>query len=95
MKTKYKHIDTNILLLDSQNLEILADKDTVLVISETVIDELDSKKSLLDELGYNAREFGRLISKAKLVEVTEGSDITVVSVKLNDINIDIVSKKRI
>ena len=93
MKTTYKHIDTNILLLDSQNLEILSDENTVLVISETVIDELDSKKSLLNELGYNAREFGRLISKAELVEVTESLELSIVSVRLKDINIDIVSKK--
>jgi len=93
VKTTYKHIDTNILLLDSQNLEILSDENTVLVISETVIDELDSKKSLLNELGYNAREFGRLISKADLVEVRESLELSIVSVKLKDINIDIVSKK--
>jgi len=95
---KYKHIDTNILLLDSQNLKILAEVDNseddiTLVISETVIDELDSKKSLLSELGYNAREFGRTISKAEVISTNDYGSFSVVKINLNGISIEIVSKK--
>lgn len=95
---KYLHIDTNILLLDSQNLKILAkeeetQEDVTLVISETVIDELDSKKSLLSDLGFNAREFGRLISKAKLVDTKDYKEFSVVELDLGGISIEIVSKK--
>ena len=98
-KTKiYKHIDTYILLLDVQNLKVLAEKDNkevevVLVISETVIDEMDSKKSLMDELGFNAREFGRLISSAELLNTREYDDFSVVELILDGIPIEIASKK--
>lgn len=98
-KTKiYKHIDTNILLLDVQNLKVLAEIDNkevevILVISETVIDEMDSKKSLMDELGFNAREFGRLISSTELLDTREYDTFSVVELNLDGIPIEIASKK--
>ena len=65
----YVVLDTNVLLLDAGNL---LQPGKVVVISEVVIDEMDSKKSLIgSELGYQARQFSRLLSKAKLVNVQE------------------------
>jgi PhoH-like ATPase len=70
-------LDTNIILLDANNLLQLAKQDTILL-AETVLDELDSKKSDLGELGYQAREFGRLMTQA-IPTGTETRDSIIVS----------------
>jgi len=59
-------VDTNIILLDHNNLFTLAKNypDYQICIPETVVEELDSKKTVPGELGYQARSFGRLISRA-------------------------------
>ena len=60
----YLCLDTNIPLLDANNIIALGSQpDTVIVLPETVLDEIDSKKSGLGELAYQARSFGRLIAK--------------------------------
>ncbi|EAJ3762818.1 hypothetical protein DFW93_09420, partial [Campylobacter coli] len=48
-------VDTNIILDDVNNLSRLYDNENRIIIPETVIDELDSKKALFDEVGYQAR----------------------------------------
>lgn len=64
-------LDTNILLIDANNL---IQKGKVVIVPETVIDEMDSKKSLIgSELGYQARAFSRLLSKAEVLGVTTKS----------------------
>ena len=75
---KHKVIDTNIILLDSKNLLLLG-KDSIVVLPETIIDELDSKKSLMNELGYQAREFGRLLAKAEVVRINKDIDNCVIT----------------
>ena len=59
-------VDTNIILLDHNNLFTLAKNypGYQICIPETVVEELDSKKTVQGELGYQARSFGRLISRA-------------------------------
>ncbi len=62
--TKFLCLDTNIPLLDVNNIiELGSQPNTVIVLPETVLDELDSKKSGLGELAYQARSFGRLIAR--------------------------------
>ena len=62
---QYLCLDTNIPLLDANNIiELGSQKDTVIVLPETVLDELDSKKSGLGELAYQARSFGRMIARS-------------------------------
>ena len=53
----YTVIDTNILLLDAHNLLTIG-QTTTIVLPETVLDELDNKKSGYSELAFQAREFG-------------------------------------
>ena len=77
-KQKFLVLDTNIVLLDANNLLTVGDKDTIVVLPETTVDELDSKKSAPGELGYQAREFGRILAKATKVS-TDKLDHLVVS----------------
>lgn len=88
--TKYKILDTNIILLDAKNLLLLG-KDNIIILPETVIDELDSKKSLMNELGYQAREFGRLLTKAEVTDTTKHNEGTITHLTLDNVNIKIVS----
>lgn len=73
---QYLIIDTNIVLLDATNILTLSSPDTIVVIPETVVDEIDSKKSIIGELGYQAREFGRLLSKATKLSTEETEYLT-------------------
>lgn len=61
---QYKCLDTNILLLDAYNLINLGKDGSTIVIPATVLDEVDAKKSGTSEVAYQARQVGRLLSKA-------------------------------
>lgn len=60
----YKVLDTNIILHGASNVTTLGLDGSIVVIPETVIDEIDSKKSVQGEIGYQAREFGRLLTRS-------------------------------
>lgn len=92
-------LDTNVLLLDAYNLINIAKSMSpkpVVVLPETVLDELDAKKSGFTEIAYQARQFGRLLSKANKVsntteyEQTNGT-ITTTILELEDVEIRILS----
>lgn len=69
----YLILDTNILLLDANNIFILSKmyNNATIVLPETILDEIDSKKSGYSEVAYQARQFGRLLAKAE----TENSEV--------------------
>lgn len=72
-------IDTNIILLDANNLLMLG-KDYTVVLPETVLDEIDVKKSSIDpELRYQVREFGRIFTKATRInkELDEHGNVAI------------------
>jgi len=49
-------LDTNIILNDHENVELLSNKsENLIVIPETVLDEIDTKKSGFDEINFQAR----------------------------------------
>jgi len=58
-------VDTNIILLDATNITTVGKAGDTIVIPEVCLDEVDSKKSGLTEIAYQAREFGRLLSRAE------------------------------
>jgi len=65
---KYYVIDTNIILQDAHSLITLSDSSqNLVIIPETVLDELDAKKSGFDEINYQAREFARLLRDAEVM----------------------------
>lgn len=89
----HKVLDTNIILSDANNITTLGKGDTVIVIPETVIHELDSKKSGFDEINFQAREFARFMTS--LVQVGQPTktinDLTITTLANNEITVRIVS----
>jgi PhoH-like ATPase len=71
--------------------------ENLVVIPETVLDELDAKKSGFDEINYQAREFGRLLSDAEVLSMNSVSgDYKIIELKINhghNVRVDIISKE--
>lgn len=89
-------LDTNIILLDAYNVINIA-KNTVpqpiVVLPETVLDELDTKKTGFSEIAFQARQFARLLAKAerKQIENPTPEYVNITSVVLEGIEIWICS----
>ncbi len=95
MKQKVYVIDTNIILQDVKHLyRISQDGKNIVVVPETVLIELEEKKKFNDDLGYNAREFARLLAQAKTKEVDHRSYCKVVKMCYRQMEIHLVSKDR-
>jgi PhoH-like ATPase len=97
MYNKYYVIDTNIILQDATNIFKLSDDTTnLIIIPETVLDEVDSKKSGFEEINFQAREFARILESAHTQNVEKSGDCTIISLELNgekDVHIHIISKE--
>nr|DAV46738.1 MAG TPA: NYN ribonuclease and ATPase [Caudoviricetes sp.] len=85
-------IDTNIILDSLENLFKLYNSENKIVICDTVIDEVDSKKSGLDELGYRAREFARFLDSLSIDSVETDNDITITKLSNKSIKLELFSK---
>jgi PhoH-like ATPase len=95
---KYYVVDTNIILQDAHSLMTLSDNSqNLVIIPETVLDELDAKKSGFDEINYQARQFGRLLSDAEVLSMNSVSgDYKIIELKINhghNVRVDIISKE--
>ena len=87
-------LDTNIILIDATNVLVLSRKYDV-CIPETVIDELDNKKSGVSEIAYQARAFGRLLTSFTSKQVYEEQGCLVTKLTNEDnISIRIISLNR-
>lgn len=86
-------VDTNIILDAVNNLSRLYDNENRIIIPETVIDELDSKKSLFDEVGYQARNFARLLSNLDVIKLNKFDDYTETILGDSTLKVTITSKK--
>ena len=98
-KTIFENIyvlDTNIILNDVVNIEILSQySSNLIVIPETVMDELDVKKTGFEEINFQARSFGRLLEKADITSVVTKDGVTISRMHINgdkNITIDVISK---
>ena len=91
MSKEFIVVDTNIPLLDANHIVTLGSEGAVVCIPETVIDELDSKKSGLNELAYQARSFGRLIAKAKQLPRTTKDTLNIAKFEVEGNEVWIVS----
>jgi PhoH-like ATPase len=90
-------LDTNIILEDANQLITIGQSGrNLIVLPETVIDELDAKKSGFGEINFQAREFGRILADAEVINTRKAGgkkDVTVMSLKVKDIFVDIISFK--
>jgi len=88
---KHLVLDTNIILLDHNNILTLG-QDYTIVLPETVVQELDTKKTLLNELGYQARAFGRLLAQSTNIKINNViGNLTEATLIIDDVTIKIVS----
>ncbi|PLY09005.1 MAG: phosphate starvation-inducible protein PhoH [Arcobacter sp.] len=95
MKEKIYVVDTNIILQNLQNLyKISDDGSNVLVVPETVLFELEDKKKLTNELGYQSREFARLLAKMKIKEVDHKSNFKVVKYFNDELQLHVIAKDK-
>lgn len=85
-------IDTNIILDDATQLFTLGqDGENLIVLPETVIDEIDIKKSGFDEINFQARQFGRILSEAKVETSHKNGEAVTTRLTLEGNTIDIVA----
>jgi PhoH-like ATPase len=95
MADKIYVLDTNIILQNVQNIKnISQDGTNIVVIPETVLIELEDKKRLMDELGFQAREFARFIAEAKVKEVDHAPMCKVVKLYHGVHQIHLITKDR-
>lgn len=87
---QYIVLDTNVILNNAHNIFTFP-ANTTIVIPETVVDELDSKKSVIGEIGFQAREFGRLLARASKLPLERSASLTIAKFELDDINIHLTS----
>jgi len=86
----YLVLDTNIILLDANNLVTLG-KDNIIVLPETVLDETDNKKSGHSEIAFQARQFGRLLTKATKLDTVREGNLIISKLDLDGVKIEIVA----
>ena len=93
---KYYLLDTNILLEDARNIFKLSDSTkNLIILSETVLDEIDSKKSGYDEINFQAREFARILENSEVLSSNKHEDFKIIRLKLinqDETILDIISK---
>lgn len=93
MAQKVYVLDTNIILHNTQHLFDISDGGSnIIVIPETVLMELEDKKKLFNELGYNSRQFARLLAKAKTKEVDYKKQFKVVKMVYDTMELHLISK---
>ncbi|MEA2050625.1 MAG: PhoH family protein [Campylobacterota bacterium] len=94
--TKYFVIDTNIILQDASNIFKLSDDcSNLVIIPETVLDEIDSKKSGFEEINFQAREFARILEGCSTKSTIKEDDHTIINIEVDGdkkAHIQVISK---
>lgn len=89
-------LDTNILLEDANNLFRLSDEGkNLIILPETVLDEIDSKKSGFDEINFQARQFARILENSQVLESKIKDSLKIIRLEVNNKEkcfVDIISK---
>jgi len=95
---KYYLLDTNILLEDATNIIKLSDEGkNLIILAETVLDEIDSKKSGFEEINFQAREFARLLENSQIIYSKKIDEYKIIKLKIEhqkEIIVDIISKEK-
>lgn len=93
MSSKIYVLDTNIILHNSHMLkELSGGGHNIIVIPETVLMELENFKKNFTELGFQARQFARMLATCKVSQVDIKNECRIVKLKLDDINIHLFAK---
>jgi len=88
-------LDTNIILDNAYNLVTLSEEGkNLIVLPETVLDEIDSKKSGFDEINFQARQFGRMLYDAEIKNNRKIEDLTIIETNVEKCTIYIISKEK-
>lgn len=82
-------LDTNIILLDANNLLTLG-MDATIVLPETVLEEADNKKSGFGELAYHSRAMGRIMAGCTIDKIDRSDNMVVTCLSYGDIKIEVV-----
>lgn len=94
---KYYVLDTNILLEDANNIFKLSEEGkNLIILPETVLDEIDSKKSGFEEINFQAREFARILENSDIKSSSKNGLYKIIRLEIIDHNnttIDIISKE--
>lgn len=93
MAQKIYVLDTNVILEDTNNVYKLSeDGENIVVIPETVLLELEDKKKGMQEIGYQAREFARLMASATVKSVVKRNGFKVVKLSKDKLKIHLITK---
>ena len=84
-------VDTNIIMLDANNISALGADGTIVVLPETVLSELDNHKSGFNEINYQARLTGRLLASCEIGDIVRINGMVVTKLGLGDIQIEVVA----
>ena len=94
---KYYVLDTNILLEDASNIfKLSEDSKNLIILPETVLDEIDSKKSGFDEINFQAREFARILENSNILKSKKQDSYKIIRLEIQNKQstiIDIISKE--
>jgi len=97
MFDKYYVLDTNILLEDANNIfKLSQEAKNLIILPETVLDEIDSKKSGFDEINFQAREFARILENSNILKSTKNGNFKIVRLEIESNSntiVDIISKE--
>lgn len=95
MADKVYVVDTNIILQNLHYLFRLSEEGkNIVVVPETVLVEVEEKKKLFTDIGFQAREFARFLAEAKVKEVDYYETFKVVKMRRNDMVIHLISKEQ-
>jgi PhoH-like ATPase len=88
-------LDTNVVLNSIHNIYKLSEKGkNIIVFPETVLIELEDKKKELGEIGYQAREFARILARSKVKEADYKNGYQVAKFYVDDLVMHIISKEQ-
>jgi PhoH-like ATPase len=97
MFDKYYILDTNILLEDANNIfKLSQEKRNLIILPETVLDEIDSKKSGFDEINFQAREFARILENSNVLKSIKNKNHKIITLEIDNEHkavLDIISKE--
>lgn len=93
MTSKNAKVYVVAVLNDIRNISKLSENGSnIIVFPETVLVELEDKKKIPGEIGYQAREFARLLARAKVKEADHKEGYKVAKFFIDDLRIHIISK---